>query len=131
MYSNHRKTLYRNLYTWPWVTVYTHIFDFIKTNHQFHLKMLRKLHSIFIKIGTLLCGMLSFNITSVFRLFSWGETFVYMHGMLRKSDNSHNIQLLFNALIKLLYIIPGRKWLRLGNHNVFQINPPRAELHCD
>ncbi len=35
--------------------------DFIKTNHQFHIKTLRKLHNIFIKIGTL-CEVLSFNI---------------------------------------------------------------------
>ncbi len=32
--------------------------DFIKTNHQFHIKPLRKLHNIFIKIGTL-CNVLS------------------------------------------------------------------------
>ncbi len=46
--------------------------------------MLRKLHNIFIKIGTL-CDVLSFKITSVkdildnkCDLFAVGETFVYL-----------------------------------------------------
>ncbi len=46
----------------------TNIFDFIKTNNQVHLKTLRKLHDIFIKISRL-CDMLS---------FTKGEIFVYM-----------------------------------------------------
>ncbi len=62
-----------NLFTWHCVT---NIFDFIKTNHQFYIKMLRMIHNIFIKLCTLF-GVLSFNITSLFRLFAKGKTFVY------------------------------------------------------
>ncbi len=34
-------------------TMYTKIFDFIKTNHQYNTEMLIKLHNIFINLGIL------------------------------------------------------------------------------
>ncbi len=42
------------------VTVYTIIFDFIKTNHQLHIEMLIKLQYVHIKLFAL-SGELSFN----------------------------------------------------------------------
>ncbi len=46
------------------VTVYTIIFDFIKTTHQLHIEMLIKLQHIHIKIFTF-SGELSFNIKCI------------------------------------------------------------------
>ncbi len=46
------------------VTVYTIIFDFIKTNHQFHIETLIKLQHAHIKLIAL-SGELSFNIKCI------------------------------------------------------------------
>ncbi len=43
---------------------YANIFEFIKTNHQYNIEILIKLHNIFIKLG-ILYGMLSFNDISI------------------------------------------------------------------
>ncbi len=75
--------------------------DFIKTNHQFHVKTIIKLHNIFIKLklGTL-CGVLSFYISSVFRLFAKGKTFVYMSPCSQKFDNSRTSSIYFSGIDK-------------------------------
>ncbi len=71
--------------------------DFIKTNHQFYIKILRKLHNIFIRICTLR-DVLSFNITYVFRQFAGGEAFVYMLPCSQKFDSSRTSSIYFSVL---------------------------------
>ncbi len=73
------KKLQRNSFTWPGSVIgYTNIFDFIKTNHQYHIETLKKLPNIFIKLDTL-CGVLSYNLSvHSLKLFANGATFVYM-----------------------------------------------------
>ncbi len=63
------------------------IFDLVKTNDQFCVKMIIKLHTIFIKLGRL-CDVLSFNITS-FKTYLEMELRLFTCPCLfRKSDNS-------------------------------------------
>ncbi len=88
----------------------TNIFDFIKTNHQNDIKTVRKLHNIFIKLDTV-CGVLPFNITLVFRLFTKGKTFVYMSPCSLKFDNS---RIYFSGIDKN-YVITGGKRMTWGN----------------
>ncbi len=94
-----------HFFTWHWVT---NIFDFINTNYQNYIKTLRKLHNIFIKLYTLF-GVLSFNITLVFRLFAKGKTFVYMSPCLQKFDNSCTSSIYFSDIDKNYYVMPGGK----------------------
>ncbi len=84
--------------------------DFIKTNHQNHIKTLRMLRNIFIKLLTV-CGVLPFNITLVFRLFTKGKTFVYMSPCSLKFDNS---RIYFSGIDKN-YVITGGKRMTWGN----------------
>ncbi len=53
-----------NIHTYMQICRYANIFEFIKTNHQYNIEMLIKLHNIFIKLG-ILYGMLSFNDISI------------------------------------------------------------------
>ncbi len=66
--------------------------------------MLRKLHSIFIKIGTLF-DVLSFNVTFVLRLFAKGETFVNMLLCSQKFNNSQTSSIYFSGIDKNYYIM--------------------------
>ncbi len=89
--------------------------DFVKTNHQNHIKMLIKLPNIFIKLCTMF-GVLSFNIKSVFRLFAKGKTFVYMSPCSQKFETLTHPASTSVALKNTLYIMPGRKRMVQGNH---------------
>ncbi len=88
--------------------------DFVKTNHQFRVKTLRKLHNICIKLDTLY-GVLTFSITAIFRLFGKGKTFVYMSPYLQKFDNSRTSNIYFSSIDKNYYVIPGTKCMIRGN----------------
>ncbi len=99
--------------------------DFIKTNHQNHIKTLRKLHNICMKLGTL-CGVLSFYITSVFSLLVKGKTFVYLSPCLQKFDNSRTSSIYFSGIDKNYYVIPGRKCMVRGNRLTL-----RKQSTCD
>ncbi len=88
--------------------------DFIKTNHQCHIKTLTKIHNIFIKIGTL-CDVLSFNITYVFRQFA-GEKCLFTCWYARRSLTTlacpaSTLATLMNAKC----LMPRRKWLGTRN----------------
>ncbi len=105
-----------------WVT---NIFDFIKSNNQNHIKMLGKLHNIFVKLCTLFV-VLSFNSTLVFRLFAKGKTFVYMSPYSQKFDTSHTSSIYFSSIDKNYYVMPGGKWMVRGNRHML-----RKQFTCD
>ncbi len=111
------------------LTVSTNIFDFMKINDQNHIKMLRKLHNIYINLGTLF-GVLSFNITSVFRLFAKGKMFVYMSPWSQKFDNSRTSSIYFSSIDKNNYSMLGRKGMVQGNQHMLRNLPVTCCTHA-
>ncbi len=96
-----------------WQLWHTAESDFIKTNHQFCVETLRNLHNICFKLCTLF-GMLSFNITSVFRLFAKGKTFVYMSPCSKKFDNSLTSSIYFSGIDKTITLCQMEsEWCRV------------------
>ncbi len=72
--------------------------------------------------------MLSFNITSLLRLFAKEETFVYMYMLLcsQKFDNSHTSSIYISNIDKNYYVRPGRKQMVRGNQHTL-----RKQSNCD